>query len=63
MLDLTNETLTVRWEAKARSFFVSDLLLVECASFEEVMTVVTEGHRNRRIGSTALNKDSSRSHR
>ena len=63
LLDLTNDILAVRWDAKAKTFVVSDLLAVECNSFDDVMTVVAEGYKNRRIGSTALNKDSSRSHR
>ena len=42
---------------------VTDLLPVECPSFDDIITVVAEGYRNRRIGSTALNKESSRSHR
>ena len=63
LLDLTNDILAVRWDAKAKTFVVSDLLAVECTTFDDVMTVVTEGYKNRRIGSTALNKDSSRSHR
>lgn len=63
LLDLTNDILAVRWDAKAKTFVVTDLLPVECSTFDDVMTVVTEGYRNRRIGSTALNKDSSRSHR
>jgi hypothetical protein len=63
LLDLTNETLAVKWDAKTRAFFVSDLLSVVCESYDDIMTVVTEGYKNRRIGSTALNKDSSRSHR
>ena len=60
---MTNDILAVRWDGKAKTFVVNDLLAVECGTLDDVMTVITEGERNRRIGSTALNKDSSRSHR
>jgi hypothetical protein len=63
LLDLTNDVLAVKWDAKAKTFVVTDLLPVECPSFDDIITVVAEGYRNRRIGSTALNKESSRSHR
>ncbi len=63
LLDLTNDVLAVKWDAKAKTFVVSDLLPVECPSFDDVITVVAEGYKNRRIGSMALNKESSWSHR
>jgi hypothetical protein len=63
LLDLTNDVLAVKWDAKAKTFVVSDLLPVECRTIDDVTTVLAEGYRNRRIGSTALNKESSRSHR
>ena len=39
-----------------------DLFVVECDTLDDVLAVISEGHRNRRIGSHELNKDSSRSH-
>ncbi len=63
LLDLTNDVLAVKWDAKAKTFVVTDLLPVECRTFDDIITVLAEGYRNRRIGSTALNKESSRSHR
>ena len=63
LLDLTSEGMSVHWDSKAKTFEVRDLLPVECNSYDDVMTVVSEGGKNRSIRSTALNKDSSRSHR
>ena len=53
--------LQVRWNV-TNGFFVKDLIVVECSSAEDLLAVVSEGHRNRRIGSHEMNKDSSRSH-
>jgi kinesin family protein 12 len=41
---------------------VEDLLVVECTSVEDMIAVLHEGMKNRRVGSHDLNKDSSRSH-
>ena len=39
-----------------------ELLKIDYNNQEDVMTLVTEGHRNRRVGSHEMNMDSSRSH-
>lgn len=62
--DLLNQkgtNLTIRWSAD-HGFFVEDVLVVDCASVEDLMTVFREGCLHRKIGSHELNKDSSRSH-
>ena len=41
---------------------MQDLFVVECENVDDVMAVVSEGHRNRRVGSHEMNMDSSRSH-
>ncbi len=41
---------------------MEDLLVVECTSVEDMIAVLHEGMKNRRVGSHDLNKDSSRSH-
>ena len=61
LLNYNGKSLQVRWNAQ-KGFFVRDLFVVECETLEDVMAVVSEGHRNRRVGSHELNKDSSRSH-
>ncbi len=61
LLSLKSVSLPVRWNP-AKGFFVEDLLLVQCETMQDVMDVLSEGHRNRRVGSHDLNKDSSRSH-
>jgi hypothetical protein len=43
LLDLANDKLTVRWDHKAKTFVVTDLLHVECKDFDDMMTVVIEG--------------------
>lgn len=37
-------------------------MVVECNSVDDLIAVLHEGNRNRRIGSHEMNKDSSRSH-
>eukprot|EP00948_MAST-09A_sp_MAST-9A-sp1_P001935 g1935.t1 len=61
LLNMNQEPLSVRWNIRS-GFFVQDLFVVECETIGDLRAVVTEGHRNRRIGSHELNKDSSRSH-
>ena len=61
MLNLQSGPLQVRWNIR-NGFFVQDLFVVECENTSDVMAVVKEGHRNRRVGSHELNMDSSRSH-
>jgi hypothetical protein len=41
---------------------VEDLMLVECATVDDLVAVLHEGMKNRKSGSHELNKDSSRSH-
>ena len=61
LLNLQSGPLQVRWNIR-NGFFVQDLFVVECENTSDVMAVVKEGHRNRRVGSHELNMDSSRSH-
>jgi kinesin family protein 12 len=37
-------------------------MVVECTSIEDLIAVLHEGNKNRRIGCHEMNKDSSRSH-
>lgn len=50
-----------RWNVK-NGFFVEDLMIVECTNVDDLVAVLHEGMRHRKIGSHELNKDSSRSH-
>jgi Kinesin motor domain len=43
LLNLSEDTLPVRWDAKHKTFSVPDLLSVECNTVEEFMMVVREG--------------------
>ncbi|RLN49238.1 hypothetical protein BBJ29_003882 [Phytophthora kernoviae] len=64
VFDLLNPgsgSLNVRWNARA-GFYVQDLLVVRCDSLSDVLAVVDEGHRNRRVSGHGMNADSSRSH-
>jgi len=61
LLNPSSGVLQTRWNAK-NGFFVEDLLVVECASIEDLVAVLHEGMKNRRKGSHELNQDSSRSH-
>nr|AMS24259.1 kinesin OrphIII protein [Marsilea vestita] len=51
----------VKWSLKD-GYYVDNLLLVECESVDDVFSVLSEGAKNRKVGSHDLNKDSSRSH-
>ncbi|RHY56979.1 hypothetical protein DYB38_006458 [Aphanomyces astaci] len=59
LLNAASGALNVRWNDR-NGFY--NLLVVQCDSMDDVMAVVDEGHRNRRVGSHEMNKDSSRSH-
>ncbi|POM61858.1 Kinesin-like protein [Phytophthora palmivora] len=61
LLNPVSGALNVRWNARA-GFYVQDLLVVRCDSLSDVLAVVDEGHRNRRVASHGMNTDSSRSH-
>lgn len=50
-----------RWNP-ANGFFVEDLIVVDCANVDDMISVLNEGMKNRRSGSHEMNKDSSRSH-
>jgi hypothetical protein len=64
VMDLLNPStgpLHCRWNTK-KGFYVEGLLLVDCTSIDDLIAVLHEGTRNRKMGSHELNKDSSRSH-
>eukprot|EP00899_Mesostigma_viride_P015158 jgi/Mesvir1/23643/Mv18314-RA.4 len=61
LLRLENPARQVRFSA-TQGFYVQDLLTVDCDSIEDVFSVMSEGARNRKVGSHELNQDSSRSH-
>lgn len=44
------------------SFFVEGATVIECKHPNEVVEILLEGSKNRKVGSHELNKDSSRSH-
>jgi len=61
LLNPSSGVLHVRWNAK-NGFFIEDLMIVECISVDDLIAVLHEGMKHRKIGSHELNKDSSRSH-
>ena len=61
LLNPESTNLQLRSHVKTGAF-VENLLQVECESVADAMMVFAEGTRNRKVGSHALNKDSSRSH-
>ncbi|EKF38596.1 kinesin, putative [Trypanosoma cruzi marinkellei] len=62
--DLLNgsEGLKCRWSRDANSFFVEDLMLVECLNADDFILVLKEGQFRRKRAEHFLNADSSRSH-
>ena len=61
LLNPESTNLQLRSSAKSGAY-VENLLQVECESVADAMMVFAEGTRNRKVGSHALNRDSSRSH-
>ncbi|TYZ57454.1 hypothetical protein PybrP1_010842, partial [[Pythium] brassicae (nom. inval.)] len=61
LLNPASGALSVRWNDRS-GFYVQKLLVVQCDSVDDIMAVVQEGHKNRRVGTHEMNKDSSRSH-
>uniref|UniRef100_K3WW16 Kinesin-like protein n=1 Tax=Globisporangium ultimum (strain ATCC 200006 / CBS 805.95 / DAOM BR144) TaxID=431595 RepID=K3WW16_GLOUD len=61
LLNPASGALSVRWNDRS-GFYVQNLLVVQCDSIDDLMAVVQEGHKNRRVGTHEMNKDSSRSH-
>mmetsp|Transcript_23870 Transcript_23870/g.23788 ORF Transcript_23870/g.23788 Transcript_23870/m.23788 type:complete len:301 (-) Transcript_23870:1027-1929(-) len=61
LLNPSTGILQCRWSAKS-GFFVEDLMVVECTSPDDLISVLHEGMKNRKSGSHELNPDSSRSH-
>lgn len=61
LLNTRNNNLSVRWNAQ-QGFFVEGLSVIDCKKPEDIVEIILEGHKNRKIGSHDLNKDSSRSH-
>lgn len=61
LLNPTSGSLQCRWNLQ-NGFFVEDLMVVECTNVDDMLAVMNEGMRHRRIGCHELNKDSSRSH-
>ena len=61
LLNKNNNNLQCRWDTE-NGFFVEKLTILDCMSFEDMMLILNEGMKNRKIGSHKLNKDSSRSH-
>lgn len=62
LFDASSSTvLTVRYDEK-RSPFVHGLRRIECSSYDDCVTCMTEGAKFRRTSSTAMNARSSRSH-
>ncbi|CCW71241.1 unnamed protein product [Phytomonas sp. Hart1] len=54
--------LKCRWSAERRTFYVEDLLQVECRKKEDFLLVLREGQSRRQQASHMLNATSSRSH-
>nr|XP_024401166.1 kinesin-like protein klp-20 isoform X2 [Physcomitrium patens] len=61
LLRLDNAPRDVKWSSRD-GYYVDNLLLVDCDTLSDVISVLNEGSRNRKVGSHELNKDSSRSH-
>ena len=61
LLEPSSENLHYRWNVQ-NGFFVEDLTLVECSNVDDMIAVLNQGMKHRKIGSHELNKDSSRSH-
>ncbi|KAI8813001.1 P-loop containing nucleoside triphosphate hydrolase protein, partial [Cladochytrium replicatum] len=61
LLNSTSNALSVRWTAE-RGFYVENLLVIECESLDDCISILEEGLRNRTTRSHKMNEYSSRSH-
>ena len=61
LLNPANGVLHDRWNVK-NGFFVENLMIVECSTVDDMVAVLNEGMKNRKVGAHDLNSDSSRSH-
>ncbi|MCO5600395.1 hypothetical protein L7F22_054507 [Adiantum nelumboides] len=61
-LDGTNKRLEIRNSSQQNGLNVPDASLVAVMSTEDVLELMSLGHKNRAVGATALNERSSRSH-
>lgn len=61
LLSPSSKNLVIRF-SNSQGFFVEGLLLVECQSSNDIVEILIEGSKNRKVGSHLLNQDSSRSH-
>ena len=61
LLCFDQRQLSLRWDP-VNGFHAPDLTLIPCATLYEAQEVVSKGLRRRRVGSHALNVESSRSH-
>lgn len=61
LLNAKSTNLQIRWDQK-QGFFVENIQVIDCKQPNDIVEVLLEGTKNRKIGSHELNKDSSRSH-
>lgn len=61
LLDPSSVNLLVREDIKT-GVYVEGLVEEPIASVKEMIALITRGSRNRHVGSTSMNKESSRSH-
>jgi len=61
LLNTKSSNLQIRWNQK-QGFFVEGLCVIDCKNPNDIVEILLEGQKNRKIGSHELNRDSSRSH-
>lgn len=61
LLYTPSKNLHVRFSSN-QGFFAEGLLIADCITADDVIEVIVEGNKNRKVGSHHLNPDSSRSH-
>lgn len=61
LLSPASKNLPIRF-SNNQGFFVEGLLVIDCITSLDVVEIILEGNRNRKVGSHNLNTDSSRSH-
>ena len=49
-------------ESPDKGVFIKDLSMNQAKTLDDLMNYMNEGNKNRAVGETAMNKDSSRSH-
>lgn len=62
LINFSGKQLSLKWDHAGKTFYSPELTIHECDRLEEAEKIVAKGNKHRKVGSHALNIESSRSH-